>query len=88
MTRDSRCPVEGRFDSRALAHITLLKYDYRLPHRKVSRALKREFGLEITPATVLDVNRRVSHAPKDEYGDIKKRIRESDVVYVDETSIR
>lgn len=52
------------------------------------RALKREFDLEVTPATVLDVTRRVSHALKGEYEEIKKRIRESKVVYIDETSIR
>ena len=88
VARHPECPSEGRFGPRALAHITLLKYDDRLPHRKVCRTLKREFGLEITPATVLDVTRRVSHALKDEYEGIKKRIRESDVVYIDETSIR
>jgi transposase len=88
IARHPECPTEGRFGPRALAHITLLKYDDRLPHRKVCRTLKREFGLDITPATVLDVTRRVSHALKDEYEGIKKRIRESEVVYIDETSIR
>ncbi len=53
IAKHPECPTEGRFGPRALAHITLLKYDDRLPHRKVCRALKREFGLEITPATVL-----------------------------------
>jgi transposase len=88
VARHPECPTEGRFGPRALAHITLLKYDDRLPHRKVCRALKREFGLEITPATVLEVTGRVSRALKDEYEDIKERIRGSDVVYIDETSIR
>jgi len=88
IARHLECPTEGRFGPRALAHVTLLKYDDRLPHRKVCRTLKREFGLEITPATVLDITRRVSHALKGEYEGINKRIRESDVVYIDETSIR
>jgi len=88
VARHPECPTEGRFGPRALAHITLLKYDDRLPLRKVCRTLKREFGLEISPATVLDVTRRVSYALKDEYEGIKKRIRESDVAYIDETSIR
>ena len=88
IARHRGCSSEGRFGPRALAHITLLKYDDRLPHRKVARALKREFSLEITPATVLDVTRRVSTAIQDEYEEIKKRIRESKVVYADETSIR
>ncbi len=88
IARHPDCPTEGRFGPRALAHITLLKYDDRLPHRKVCRTLKREFGLEVTPATVLDVTRRVSSALKGEYEGIKKRIRESDVLYIDETGIR
>ncbi len=88
IARHPECPTEGRFGPRAMAHITLLKYEDRLPHRKVCRALKREFGLDITPATVLDVTRRVSHSLKDEYDGIKNRIRDSAVVYIDETSIR
>lgn len=88
IARHPECPTEGRFGPRALAHITHLKYDDRLPHRKVCRTLKREFGLEVTLATVLDVTRRVSRALKGEYEGIKKRIRESEVVYIDETSIR
>jgi hypothetical protein len=82
------CPSEGVLGPRALAHITLLKYDGRLPHRKVCKTLEREFGLEISPATVLDVTRRVSDALRGEYEGIKKRIREAKVVYVDETGIR
>lgn len=88
VARHPECPKEGRFGPRALAHITLLKYDDRLPHRKVCRTLEREFGLKITPATVLDITRRVSHALKGDYESIRNRIRESDVVYIDETSIR
>lgn len=80
-------PKEGILGPRALAHITLLKYDDRLPLRRVCRTLKREFRLEITPATVLDVTRRVSDALNREYEIIKKRIREAPVVYIDETSI-
>ncbi len=87
IARHPECPTEGRFGPRALAHITLLKYDDRLPHRKVCRTLEREFGLEISPATVLDVTRRVRGALKGEYEGIKNRIRGSEVVYVDETSI-
>jgi transposase-like protein len=82
------CPNEGNFGKRALAHITLLKYSDRLPHRKVCETLEREFGLRITPATVLDVIRRVRDALRAKYNAIKKRIRSADVVYVDETGIR
>lgn len=88
IARHPECPNEGRLGPRAMAHITLLKYDNRLPLRKVSKTLKREFGLEVTPATVLDVTRRVSDALQGEYEMIKKRIQASKVLYIDETSIR
>lgn len=85
---DSRCPKEGRFGSRTLAHITLLKYSGRLPHRKVSETLEREFGLVITPATVLDVTRRVSDSLEGEYQKVLNNIRASEVVYIDETGFK
>ena len=88
IARHPECPTRGRLDPRALAQVTILKFDDRLPHRKVCRALKRGFGLEVAPATVLEVTRRVSHALKDGYGEIKKRIRQVEVVYIDEAGIR
>lgn len=46
------CPNTGRFGNNLLAHVTLLKYDGRLPHRKIAEALERDYKLRITPATV------------------------------------
>lgn len=88
VARHPDCPSEGIFGKRTLAHITLLKYDGRLPHRRVCETLQREFGLCVTPATVLDVTRRVSDALEGEYEAIKKRIRCASVVYIDETGMR
>lgn len=82
------CPKEGILGPRVLAHITLLKYSGRLPHRKVCEALKREYGLEVTPATVLDVTRRVSDSLKHEYEQVRESIRSSRVLYIDETGFR
>lgn len=62
----NECPREGRFGPRTLSHITLLKYSGRLPHRKVCETLEREFGLVLSPATVLDVTRRVSDSLRGE----------------------
>ena len=85
---DSRCPREGVFGPRTLAHITLLKYHGRLPHRKVCETLEREFGLMVSPATVLDVTRRVSDSLQQEYRRVRDKIRASKVVYVDETGFK
>ena len=86
--RHPECPSEGVFGPRTLAHITLLKYSGRLPHRKVCETLEREFGLVVSPATVLDVTRRVSDSLREEYQRVLENIRASDVVYVDETGFK
>jgi transposase len=49
--------------------------------------LKRQFGLDICPATILDLTRRAADAVQSEYELILSRIRSAKVLYVDETSI-
>ena len=61
-----------------------MKYKERLHHRKVCESLDRTYGLRVTPATVLDITRRVSGWLRPEYEGILNRIRSADVVYVDE----
>ena len=82
------CPKEGVFGFRAMAQVALLKYAGRLPFRLVCEALKRDYGLEITPATVLAVNGRVANSLEGEYEAIRQRIRISPVVHADETGLR
>lgn len=55
---------------------------------KVSEALERTYGLSVTPATVLDITRRVAWWLLPEYTRILERIRSAPVVYVDETGAR
>jgi transposase len=59
-----------------------------LTHRKIKDALKRTYGLVISPATILDLTRRAADAAQPEYDAILSRIRNASVLYVDETSIR
>jgi transposase len=66
----------------------VLKYEERLPHRKIQNVLKRQYGLDISPATILDLTRRASDAFRSEYEEILDRIRDAEVLYVDETSIK
>jgi transposase len=80
-------PNEGIFGNNAIAQTTLLKYEDRLPHRKIQDALKRQYGLEICPATILDLTRRAADAVQSEYEAILERIRAAQILYVDETSI-
>lgn len=81
-------PEQGNFGANALAHATLLKFDDRLPLRKVCSSLKRQFNLNISSATVFDITRRVSDKLEKEYNKIKSALRRSKSVNIDETGIR
>jgi transposase len=87
-SRHPDCPPVGRLGRNALVQATLMKFEERLPHRKAAEALERTYGLQVTPATVLDVTRRVAWWLLPEYHRILQRIRASPVVYVDETGAR
>ena len=88
VSRHPDCPPSGRFGRNVLVQVTLVKYEERLPHRKVCESLDRTYGLRVTPATVLDITRRVSDWLRPEYERILRRIRAADVVYVDETGAK
>lgn len=79
---------ESRFGKNALAHITLLKYDDRLPLRKVTQSLERHYGLKLTHVGVYKVNKRVATKLEQPYYDVIRRIRSSEVIYVDETQYK
>ena len=84
---DANCPIEGRFGNNIIAQTTLLKYEDRLPHRKIQDALGRLHGLDISPATILDLTRRAADAVQSQYDMILNRIRNAPILYIDETSI-
>jgi len=82
------CPEEGRFGKNVLIQATLLKYEERIPYRKVSDLFEWQYDLEVSPASVLDFLRRTSDWLQPEYEKIWGRIQNSDVLYVDETGMR
>jgi len=86
--KDPGCPHEGKFGNNVIAQATLLKYEGRMPHRKIHDAMMRLFGLKISPATIFDLTRRAADAVRSEYDVILNKIRGSPILYVDETSIR
>lgn len=79
------CPGEGVFGPRATTLIALLKYVGRLPCKLVCATLERDYGLRVTPATVLAVNSRFASAFEREYRALVERVRRARIVYVDET---
>lgn len=85
VARHPDCPPDGRFGKNVLVQTTLMKFEDRLPHKKVCETLDRVYGLSVTPATVLDITRRVSEWLKPMYEEICRRIRGARVVYIDET---
>lgn len=81
-------PEKSRFGNTTLAHVTLLKFEDRLPLRKVCSALKRQFNLKISSGTVFDITDKVSTKLSPEYAKIRTYIRKSKYVGIDETGIR
>jgi len=81
-------PEKNSFGVNTLTHVTLLKFEDRLPLRKVCSALKRQFNLDISSGTVFDITHNVSNQLSPEYNRIKTLLRRSRFVNVDETGFR
>ena len=87
VARDANCAHEGKFGNNVIAQATLMRYEDRLPHRKIQDTLKRIHGLALSPATIFDLTRRAGEAVRPEYDAILERIRGAPILYVDETGI-
>ncbi len=81
-------PDEGRFGYNLQAQIALMKYEDRLPHRKIAKTLNRQYGLQITPATILDITRRVADKLQSAYEAIKEEVKNSKQLVADETGLK
>lgn len=81
-------PKEGNFGKNVLAQTTLMKYEDRLPHRKIQDALNRQFDLIISPGAIFDFTRRTSDSLIGVYNMILDRIRSANIVHIDETSLK
>ena len=88
VTADTNLPKEGSFGKNTLAHVTLMKYDDRLPARKITSSLQRQHNLQLTHPTILNIIQRVVKAVKSTFERIKAMIRTFFNVYIDETSIK
>lgn len=62
-----------------------MKFDERLPLKKVRETPNRVYDLSITSPTVFNITRRVSDWLRPEYEEIRRRISNAPVVYTDET---
>lgn len=86
IAKHPECPEAGMFGTNVLALASLMKHKWRIPYRMACDAMQIMYGLTLSAATVLDLNRRVSDALEPEYERIKENIRNADIVYSDETS--
>lgn len=85
---DSELPKQGNLGNNLQAQIALMRYEDRLPNRKIANTLNRQYNLQLTPATILDVTRRVADTLAPNYNNIKKEISRSPVINADETGAK
>lgn len=79
---------KGMFGFNLQTHVTLMKFDDRLPFRKVTVSLERHYKINITNTGILNITKRVSTKLQKEYWQTIRRIRRARVVYVDETEMK
>ncbi len=88
VTAETDLSKEGNFGKNLLTHTTLMKYDDRLPARKVANTLNRTFLFEATHSTVLNIVQRVVKAIQHVYEQLKMQIGTFFNIYIDETGIK
>ena len=81
-------PENGIIGKNAQVHITLLRFDDRLPLRKTVEAISRQQGLSLTSKAVYDVTKRVADKATPRYNEIKMKIRKAKHLNIDETKIK
>lgn len=70
---------------RAIAVATALNKDFKLPLRKSCQILTRCFGLPLSPGGLAQLTERVAQRLEPQYEQALEALRQSDVLYTDET---
>ena len=84
--RHNTTPLQGKFGTNIIVLVIFLKFLLRGVLRKTANFLESSFALRLTPASVNAIIKRAATAADNEYEDLKHRIKNSAIVYVDETS--
>lgn len=87
-SKPEEVPECGLFGKNAQTHITLLKFEDRLPLRKTVAALERQFGLTLTSKAIYDITKRVADKVNPQYQKIIRKIRRAKALHIDETKIK
>lgn len=88
ISQDPELPNEGRLGINLQSQIVLMKYEERLPYRRIADVLNRQYGLALSPATILDVLRRAADKLAPSYKEIKEEIQKSPRANADETGAK
>lgn len=86
VAEDPQCPKSGRFGFNLIAEAVMMRFEQRLPLRKIQQALRIHFKLDLTPASVWELIKRAAAAGEEEYNKIFKEMYKQNVVNADETS--
>ena len=79
---------KGNFGKNVQSHVALLKFEDRLPLRKVESSLKRHYGIAITNTGIYGIIKRVAKKLNIPFYDIIKIIRSAKIIYIDETEYK
>lgn len=79
---------KGSFGFNLQTHVTLLRFEDRLPLRKVVNSLQRHYRIKLSNVAVLNITKRAARTLRAEYQKLLRLLRASKVVYADETEIK
>jgi transposase len=85
VAEDPDCPKTGRFGPNIMAQTALGRFHERLPNRKQAELFDWKLDEPVTHRTIYNLTKRVADRLRPAYEQVKERVSESDVIYVDET---
>jgi hypothetical protein len=88
LARDGVTPVQGRFGINLMVLTIFLKFIVRGVLRKTTSFLDASFAMKLAPASVQAIIERAAKAGEAEYTELKAKIRNAKLLYIDETSFR
>ena len=79
------CPETGWFGPASVAQTALLRYHGQLPHRKQAELFDWQLDHPLSPGTIYNMTERVAAGLRPAYKDVRASVRDSGVIYCDET---
>lgn len=79
-------PEKGIYDKTIQSLVNYFKFKARMTHGTIVDAMNTIFDIPMTEPTSLEITRRASEKLKPKYEELEKKIKEEDIVSMDETS--